>query len=215
MNAQYKRKSPESKPKGVQHTASNWYLWLWLSPLLTIPTLVFIYISVDPVLMGLICPDGYSNCDFQLYQKAAMLAAVLGSSLWHLVLLIPSLERKNEFVRWHGRQMFVLAGIRTAVPVVLILKFEDFEGLLISAVVLIIVWLVGNLWGQNQAKRGDCSLMRWTGRQELLPGPQVEVKQDLEQEINDLMKTLRFSKDGFKRSKALAELQTLGLVEDL
>ena len=214
MNAQHIRKRSESKPENVQNRASTWYLWMWLSPFLTIPTLVFIYLNLQSMSYDLICPNGYSNCNYDLVFKVEVLAALLGSSMWHLVLLIPSLDRKEEFVRWHGRQMFILAGIRTAVPVILVLAIGDFPSLLISMVALIIVWLAGNLWGQNQAKRGDCSLMRWTGREELLPGPQAEIKKDLDKEINDLMKTLRFSKDEIRRSHALSELQKLGLVEE-
>lgn len=200
------------KPKGERHRARDWYVWLWLSPFLTIPTLIFLLNQFEDLLYGSIFPNDYLDFSFELAFKLSALLAVLGSSLWHLILLIPSLDRQSEFVRWHGRQMFILAGIRTAVPILFVLAIGDgFRGLLISAVILIVIWLVGNIWGQQQAKRGDCSLMRWTGKQELLPGPELEDKKG----IPDLMKAIRFSKDPRVRSRALAELQKLGMVEEL
>ena len=199
----------QRKPKGERQRARDWYVWLWLSPLLTIPTLVFLFINIH--LYDSICPNGYQNCRYELVFKLGSLIAILGSSLWHLILLIPSLEKQSEFVRWQGRQMLLLAGIRTTVPILLVLAIGDEFGFLISVAILIVIWLVGNLWGQQQAKRGDCSLMRWTGRQEALPGPESEEKK----EVPDLMKAIRFSKDPRVRSHALEELQKLGMVEEL
>ena len=72
--------------------ASNWYRWLWFSPLLTIPTLVLVYLSS--------------------YEE---ILAVLVSAGWHLILLIPVTNKKDRFVSWHGRQAMMLAGLRTLI----------------------------------------------------------------------------------------------------
>jgi hypothetical protein len=112
------------------------------------------------------------------------LIAVLGSALWHLILLLPALNKESEFVRWHGRQALLLAGVRTVVPLVLggVFGFElDWWGgyyefrALSSVPILVLVWFFGTLWGQRQATRGDCSLMRWLGRAEaVLPREPAE-----------------------------------------
>jgi len=199
MYKQNVKREPKRKITGVRRKASDWYRWLWLSPFLTIPTLIFLYLIFS----------------FELFFKLRVPLGILGSSLWHLVLLIPSLDKKSAFVRWHGRQMLILAGLRTAVPFIFVLTIkEEFAGLLVSVPILIIIWLLGNLWGQQQAKRGDCSFMRWTGREKLLPGPEIDNEKTLDIGITDLMKTIRFSKDPHARSRALEELQKLGMVEE-
>ena len=38
--------------------------------------------------------------------------------------------------------------------------------------ILIALWLVGNLWGRGQAAAGECSLMRWAGH---TPSPSLRV----------------------------------------
>lgn len=161
-------------------TAKNWYRWLWLSPLLTIPTLIYILVS-DPG-YGLICGGNWRNCDYDLEMLVTGLFAILGSALWHLVLLIPALNKQNRFVRWHGRQALLLAGIRTAIPVAfLILDFVNgmyVEISIWSVPVLIVFWFFGTRWGKGQAKRGDCALMRWTGHGAGLPLPVGEEKTD-------------------------------------
>ena len=142
-------------------TAKKWYRWLWLSPLLTIPSLFFITITVFQPSRELICG----------------LIAILGSALWHLILLVPALNKQSEFVRWHGRQALLLAGLRTAIPVAFLVYGYVLGGGYIALAwlwfipVLILVWLFGTLWGQRQAARGDCALMRWTGHGAGLPLP--------------------------------------------
>ena len=139
-------------------TSKKWYRWLWLSPLLTIPSVVFLVFN--DLGHELICGGNRRDCDYGLAFMVTGLTAILGSALWHLVLLVPALNRQSEFVRWHGRQALLLAGIRTAVPVAfLIYDFVEGgygESVLWSIPALIAVWLFGTLWGQGQAARGDC-----------------------------------------------------------
>ena len=173
--------------------ASMWYRWLWLSPLLTVPTLIaFASSEIAYSLPGI---------EYEVF-------AVLGSALWHLFLLIPARNKESAFVRWHGRQALTLAGLRTIVPLYFVLKFGiDFETLLFIPV-LILIWLFGTLWGQNQAERGDCSLARWFGRaDELLPGSAPDVK--------SMLNIIRYSRDPQERQKALFKLKELGMVEEL
>lgn len=139
--------------------ARNWYWWLWLSPLLTMPTLLVLFL-----------PFAYAGQD-----HVGGLIAILGSALWHLVLLIPALNKWSGFVRWHGRQALLLAGVMTVLLLVFAFDSEavpyygNAGDMLYSAFA---VWFFGTLFSQRQAARGDCSLMRMLGRAEALPGPE-------------------------------------------
>jgi hypothetical protein len=158
-------------------------------------------------------------CDWAAYRLIPLIA-ILGSALWHLVLLIPALNKEHPFIRWHGRQALLLAGVRTAVAVPLAHEMAfptvDFEGYLII-VVLIVIWLGGTLWGQRQAARGDCSLMRWFGRAEALPRPEPaeEPAQVAELDTEALVDVIRHSSDPEERLQALAELEKRGMVDSL
>jgi hypothetical protein len=203
-----------------RQTARKWYRWLWLSPLLTIPTLLAIFFSVEPLLFDLTCPQGWQNCEYEMHYRLTGITAILGSALWHLVLLIPVLNNWSVFVRWHGRQEMILAAVRTTVPLLLFATRTD-DGALFSILLLIPIWFFGTVWGQRQAARGDCSLMRWTGRQAGLPGPPEEpvlgVEPVLGEEVSTdrLVNIIRFSKDPVKRQRALDELTARGMVESL
>jgi hypothetical protein len=173
--------------------AANWYRWLWLSPFVTIPTLIYIY--VDSWDLGM---------------------AILVSALWHLILLIPSFDKKSKFVRWQGRQALSLAGLRTIIPLSFALIYGE-TGAMIAILILIAIWLGGTLWGQGQAKRGDCSLMRWFGREEALPGPEIKQESISASELapDALVKIIRYSDDRKSRRLALAELKKRDMVEEL
>jgi uncharacterized membrane protein len=198
-----------------RQTARKWYRWLWLSPFITIPTLALVLITVNPYIEMLVCPQGWHNCNYDAAYRLNGLIAVVFSALWHLLLLIPSLNVKSQFVRWHGKQAMILAGVRTAVPLAFIVIFRYGISTYLAILILIPIWFFGTLWGQRQAARGDCSLMRWTGREEALPGPpaEPELAQDFSPET--LVNIIRFSKDPERRRSALDQLEKHGMVENL
>lgn len=179
--------------------ASSWYNWLWAAPFVTVPSFI-----VVAVLLLLVSPYDES-IDF--------IIALFVSSLPHLILLIPALNRDSLFVRWHGRQALLLAGLHVAIPLGVILIFTFLSGwyygleVLFYVPALFPVWLFGTLWGQGQAKRGECSLMRWVGLEEHLPGPEVNG--------DALVDIIRFNRDPEKRSEALSRLHSRGMVESL
>ena len=197
--------------------ARNWYWWLWLSPLLTVPTLGLLYSlgsGLSWTLLGSSRPGSGSVAGI-LIERAAILIAVLGSALWHLVLLVPARDKEYAFVRWHGRQALLLAGVRTAVPAVLGLLIGGY-GPLLAIPILLAIWFGGTLWGQLQAKDGRCSLMPRSGR-EALPA-RTEVDKDMQirkRETQALIETVRFSRDPEERRRAIAELDRRGMVEAL
>src|SRR5438270_8582547 len=92
---------------GEVRTASNWYRWLWLSPLLTVPTQLVLAVMIPQALMA---PG--DRMEPKAYFIAALLA-IPAAGLWHLVLLAPALDGQGEFVRWHGRQALLIGGMRT------------------------------------------------------------------------------------------------------
>lgn len=128
------------------------YAWLWASPILTIPTLFLISL--------------FTSIAFENQNDVQVVLSVLGPATWHLVLLIPALFGKSEFIRWHGRQALLIAGIRTTVAM---LSFVFISYFWLGSAVLVGIWLGGNLWGMSQVRRGDCALMRWTGHSTNLP----------------------------------------------
>jgi len=202
---------------GEIRTARNWYWWLWLSPLVTVPSFILITILSYALVNGLICRGRQYGCDDALVERVSFLSAVLGSALWHVVLLFPTLNKKSAFVRWHGAQMFLLAGVRTATPLMFGLWFGFELETLWFIPALLALWLFGALWGQAQAARGDCSLMRWFGRTESLPARRPAVKpapaDDLD--VEALVDIIRYSRDPAERSQAVVKLEKLGLVESL
>jgi hypothetical protein len=200
--------APGSKPNPELQTAGDWYLWLWLSPILTIPTLF---------LLGFFAQQEYSN-------EIVPFFAILGSAVWHLILLYPAIKGRSAFIRWHGRQALLLAAIRTIVALgTAISLFAGGSSPVFGVLLLIGLWLAGNLWGQRQARRGDCALMRWTGHSASLPIPDEPkaspVHQDQSQPdsalVNHLVNIIRFNPDPAVRRAALDELEQLGLVESL
>lgn len=199
--------------------ARNWYLWLWFSPLFTLPTLAVIAL-IDPG-RSWICQGGaWSSCDSELATRLTILAAIFFSAFWHLIILIPSLNRKEIFVRWHGYQMLLLAGLRTLIPAI-ILGFYVTEGsALISVVLLVAVWLSGTRWGQRQAARGECSLIHWMRQEVVLPSDEMVSKQPATTSESDLLPAarwkssvniIRHSPNKKRRRQALSELRQAGL----
>jgi len=180
--------------------AKNIYLWLWLSPLVTLPTLLFLVIT---------------NLRMANSNSGASLIALV-PALWHLLILsFSALGGETEFVRWHGRQALALAAIRTLVFSTTILFANSIFVLGMLAVGLI--WLIGNIWGRDQAKRGDCALMRWAGRGAVLPLPIATESNALPaaaHRADALVQIIRTSRDEFARGIALDELRKLGLVEE-
>jgi hypothetical protein len=188
--------------------AKNWYRWLWLSPFLTVPTAIYIDVQVQDLFFDLLCPSGWGDCNWGLVDRLALSMAILVSALWHLILLIPALDKESEFVRWHGRQALILAGVRTAVPLGLVLAMES-NGLLLAVPLLIIIWLAGNMWSQNQAKRGDCSLARRFGHEEALPPPEPKETPAAgapDARAQALVEVIRSDPNKLRRTKVVREL---------
>jgi hypothetical protein len=90
-------------------------------------------------------------------------------------------------------------------------------GALLFIPVQIAVWFGGTLWGQLQAARGNCSLMRWLGQEALLASLQRadEEARPMDADVKALIATIRSSRDAEVRRRATAQLKKLGMVEPL
>ena len=197
--------------------ARNWYWWLWLSPLLTAPTLLLLYGLVSYLLWIFVGPSrpGSGATTYMIVERAVTLVAILGSAAWHLILLIPARDTEYTLVRWHGRQALLLAGVRTAAPALLGLLIGG-DGALLSIPILLVVWFGGTLWGQRQAAHGKCSLMRRFGQRTLSTRSDADGdNRARKRETQALIETVRFSRDPEERKRAIAELSRRGMVEAL
>jgi len=132
------------KKRTEKQLAKGAYSWLRASPLGTVPSYFFLSaLGFDEVF------------------------AILGSALWHLMLLKYINNKESDFVRWHGWQAFALAGIRTIVPIAFWFLDDatqsggDLFGLAIVA--LIFLWLINTPWGNKQVDDGKCTLAKWMG----------------------------------------------------
>ena len=196
-----------------RRAAGQWYRWLWLSPVLTVPTSLALAFILYIFSGGYILPVPIPT---------------LGSALWHLILLIPASDHR-PFVRWHGRQALLLAAVRTVIPFLFISVFgPNVPAALLTIPSLFVVWFFGTRWGQREALLGECTLMRWFGADRRLPVPAVQAAAPPETETEaarpqpgagsdpeNLVEIIRFGRDPRQRAEALAALERLGMVEPL
>ena len=198
--------------------AHDLYVWLWLSPLLTIPTLAFFLFN--SIGYELVC-RGSGVCNWHLAETISLVLAVLLSSLWHFLLLKPALNRDSPLVRWHALQSLCLAGLRTVVPLGLAfaIAFGEDEVSLLLIPVLILIWFTGSYLGQNEAAKGKCWLAERAGREaELAPYQRLALMDEVQgaqaDAIQEWVNIIRFDDDSQKRHQALEKLIALDMVED-
>lgn len=197
-------------------SARNVYRWLWLSPFLTIPTLIFVIVREPGY--ELLCHGSSIGCDWPKASLVDGVIAVLVSSVWHpVVLLRPRQGKTQPFVHWHRLQALLLTAIRTAVPLMLWIIAPD-SVIVLAIPVLLLIWLFGTLWGRRQAMHGKCSLARWAGREhEITPIRDAKGHPSLETDpaVAMLIGAIRFGKKPAVRQDALTQLTDLGMVETL
>jgi len=185
------------------NTARSLYRWLWISPLLTLPT--------QWVLNGQFATALSRNSYLTgpaIYVVAGCLA-VAAAGLWHLMLLMMALGSQSEFVRWHRRQALLVGGIRTLVA----LAFAALSLGIVGYLIQLVLWFVSTFWGRGQAGEGDCALMRWTGHGAGLPLPVDRVPAAALNDGSALLEIVRRSPDPERRRMALGLLEKLGWVD--
>lgn len=136
--------TPPTKTEKELRLARSAYNWLRVSPLLTIPTLIFV-INLD--LGGMICDVPGLDCDYTVRGLISNISGVILSALWHLLLLQYVNDKDSEFVRENGQKALTHAGIRTGVALLgAVLTSFIFGGSIscIIFVVLAILWITNN-----------------------------------------------------------------------
>ncbi len=198
-----KDKPVELKSNPQIEEARRAYRWLWFSPIFTVPTMAILW--WNDLGYEILCRNLFS-CNDDLWEWIAIASAIMLPSLWHLVLLVQVLSEKRTFVRWHGWQALMLAGIRTAIPLCFVLadlwiRTNDtrqgsyrsgYNNIYQLAFFFVfVIYVAGTSWGQTQAVAGDCWLMRKRGMEKDLPNlSQVQSQPTLD---TDLIYTLEDS----------------------
>ena len=119
------------------------YNWLKVSPVVTITTLFIIVVSD---IGNWICDQSALVCDYDSRTYINFAIGVIGSSLWHLILLQYVNNEKSDFVRRHGRRALIQAGIRTGAAIFAVAldwaAGADGAFACIGVVALIVIWTV-------------------------------------------------------------------------
>ena len=197
--------------------ARNWYFWLWFSPLVAFPTSTVLFLY-------LIYAGDYFP--FSILSKLNQVAGhylpllsliTISPALLHLILLIPALDKKRPFVRWHARQAMLIVAVRTCFIFITVEAFIESDWTIVFLFLSLAIWFFGTLWGQLEANRGKCTLMKWfEGRAMRTSKPAMKAfGLPEEADIQTWIETIRFSPDPQARAQALQALEQLGLTEQL
>ena len=128
-------------------SASGMYVWLLLSPVLTLPVFVGLLLNVD-------FPDANTNT------RALMSLLPL---IFHLP-LVTGLTSKNAFVFRHSQQAILFIALRAGVATLAIsVAPYPMDGIWLFLLGNGSLWLVGSLWGLAQVSRGECWLVEQKG----------------------------------------------------
>ena len=124
-------------------SARGIYVWLLLSPVLTLPIFGILLLNLD-------FPEADTN-------SRAFIAIV--PSLVHL-LLVMGLTSKSAFVYRHTQQAILLIALRAGLAT-LAISVEPYpiDGIWLFLIGNGSLWLLGSLWGLAQVSRGECWLM--------------------------------------------------------
>lgn len=197
--------------------ARNWYFWLWFSPLVAFPTstVLFLYLIFAgdnfplSILSNLILVAGH-------YLPLLNLI-LIGPALLHLILLIPALDKKRPFVRWHARQAMLIVAVRTCFIFIAVDALIESYWTIVFLFLPLAIWFFGTLWGQLEANRGRCTLMKWFEGRAMRTSKPAKKALGLPEEadIQTWIETIRFSADPHERAQALQALERLGMTEQL
>jgi hypothetical protein len=140
----------------AREEAKGIYIWLLLSPLLTVPTMLVAALFLD------------FNSSFNQRVLAALIPLV-----FHLPLLF-KLNTKNIFTYRHTQQAVLLIALRAGMAsIALSIGSSPWEGLWLFFLGNGALWLFGSFWGRSQAIHKDCWWMKRKGETILPPETQT------------------------------------------
>jgi hypothetical protein len=157
-------------------SAKGPYTWLFLSPFLTIPTLI---------LIGL-------NLSYRASINERVIVAII-PILFHLPLLA-RLDPKSAFIFRHTQQAFLLVALRAGMAALALSIGNVGDGAWLFLIGNGSLWLFGTIWARNQAIRGECW---WSKRRGESIAPKTEIVSKF-----DLTRVARFSpKENLEKSR--------------
>ena len=168
-------------------SARRIYTWLLFSPMLTIPVFVVLLIGWS---------YGDSNTDIRV------LAAII-PWVFHLSLLA-GLTSKNAFIFRHTQQGILLLAIRAGIAIVASsIGASSDTGFWLFLFGNGSLWLFGSIWGSSQANRGVCWWMEKNREKISTPESTIALTHQMDQELEDLLKSLNTDDKVAAKSKAL------------
>jgi len=130
----------------AREEAKGPYIWLLLSPFLTVPTMLVATLFLD----------------FNSPPNQRVLAALI-PLVFHLPLLF-KLNTKNIFIYRHTQQVILLIALRAGMAsIALSIGTYPGDGLWLFFLGNGALWLFGSLWGRSQAVHKDCWWMKRKG----------------------------------------------------
>ncbi|HLF74224.1 MAG TPA: hypothetical protein VI524_07760 [Anaerolineales bacterium] len=169
-----------------KNTARRLYLWLLLSPFVTVP--IFL-VSV-----------------FFLSSSASTNQRVL-AALIPLIFLTPlllGLTSKSVFVFRHSQQSILLMAFRAGLASLAIsITAQPADGLGLFLLGNGSLWLFGSIWGRNQVTRGECWLMQRKGEKSASLESQAANLSPLDGELEVMLKSLDAKDKLLAKTKAL------------
>jgi len=158
----YQREIPYPS-KAESKSAIGTYTWLFLSPFLTVPTMIVATLNLD----------GHSSINQRVF-------AALIPLIFHLPILF-KLDTKNAFVYRHTQQALLLVALRAGMASLAFSIGRHGEEAWLFLLGNGALWLFGTTWARNQAIRGKCWIMKRKGETFLVQEDKtqtVEVDQD-------------------------------------
>ncbi len=191
--------------------ARNRYIWLWVAPFITIPSLIAIVFILDSLYIP------FWNFSYRDKEIIIGILAPLIGALWYLILLIPTKNNKSDFVRWHTKQALAIAGIQTTIPILFIVYYGfDLEAIFFIPV-LLVFWFFSTLLGQIEASKGNCTLRKWLEKKTAVPDNINHLNSNKFSHLDpdSLIEIIRISKNNEERKSAFLMLSKINLVETM
>ncbi len=194
-----------SNPFDEDEKRVRWlYLWLLLSPLLTVPWMGYNFFTLS------------ARAD-----STEWLTSILLPALPHLLVLPWGWRSSSIFVRRHTQQASLLMGLRL-LSASLLLGLAQGGQFCAWVIVSGNLWLWGSIGGWRQVVAGDCWLMHWFGDFNKLGQKQASMGKNralpaaaLSPEFKDvpqLLHTFRYGTSA-ERDEAINILEKLGEIE--
>lgn len=166
-------------------TAKRLYIWLFLSPGITVPTFILAVLFLS----------------YGLSTHERVIAALI-PLVFHAPVLL-GFTSKSIFVFRHTQQAILLVALRAALASLAVSIGEPGDGFSLFLIGNGVLWLIGSLWGLDQIKHGTCWLLKRRGEKIL---PAEDKKGDWpqpEEELEDMLGSLSAKDKLTAKSKAI------------